>query len=46
MLTYLLVQATAGALMVGLFRYQRLTVRRWNRRGRIRLDEGFGREAD
>ena len=42
MLTWWLVQLGAGAVLIGLFSYQRWSVRRSNRLTRIRLDDGFG----
>ena len=42
MLTSWLVQMAAGVVVFVLYQYDRWTMRRSNRRARIRLDEGFG----
>lgn len=45
MATWWAVQLAAGAVMVGLFRYQRWSVRRPLRGSPVRLDEGFGLQS-
>ena len=42
MLTSWLVQLAVGVVVVALYQRQRWSMRRSSRRGRIRLDEGFG----